>query len=159
MLLMGCLAVLTLFSCVGCGELKGKFYSLEQAYEQGFIDEEDVKHILYFSFGEVLDENKDEIEFTPSVSLKATNQRTEELLKKALYKQYPSGFRDSIRKKGEKYVLKSFQAKCHGEYKGYYLVTFTSPFWLFTTDIRFRGAAGYYYFDDDLVFRIFAPKQ
>jgi len=57
MLLMGCLAVLTLFSFVGCGEkepqvtvspAKGIFYTLEEAYENGWLTKKDLKSIAYY---------------------------------------------------------------------------------------------------------------
>ena len=45
-----CLAVLTLFSFVGCG-VYGEFYNLDEAYNNGWITFEDLKSIAYYNQG------------------------------------------------------------------------------------------------------------
>ena len=55
-----CLAVLTLFSCAGCGEGEpqaivppptGVFYTLKEAYDSGWLTKKDVRSIVYYYQG------------------------------------------------------------------------------------------------------------
>ena len=184
-----CLALLTLFSFVGCGkneaeELKkqiaelnqtveeleeqlqteknnnagishGFYYTIEEAYTYGYLSEDDIKHIIYLAFGRVLNQDGEEIAFSPSKSLNAVNKKQEDALKKLYAKNYLTSFWKNGETNDEKSVLERFTLECHGEYKGVYPVTLNSEEWVFPMGVRLFGAAGYYYVGGEFRFAIF----
>ena len=87
MLLSICLAVLTLFSFVGCGN-EGTMVTLSKAYSLQWLTREDFMNISYYRHGSVWiyqNGKKQEIDFQPTVEKSEMNERLERQSKRSIY--------------------------------------------------------------------------
>ena len=107
---------------------KGAFYSLQEAYEKGFLTREDLRHIAYFKDGK-LEELRGEtivsVEFTPKTPKPMLDEKTEEYLKRAYYQKNEKLFK-SIEKYG--YSISDIIFTIYlGKYNDCYVVEMKSP--------------------------------
>lgn len=124
------LCFITLFFCAGCGKKEEKYadYSLKEAYEQGFLTDDDLMHISYFLYGEVkrIDEqgNAQTVEFTPSRELSALSKKQETAMKKSYRSNHLDDFVIDLGNGTTKnYGIEIIElGNFLGNYNGYYVV-------------------------------------
>ena len=124
------LCFITLFFCAGCGKKEEKYadYSLKEAYEQGFLTDDDLMHISYFLYGEVkrIDEqgNAQTVEFTPSRELSALSKKQETAMKKSYRSNHLDDFVIDLGNGTTKnYGIEIIEFITFlGNYNGYYVV-------------------------------------
>jgi len=90
MLLTGCLALMTLFSFVGCGN-EGTMVTLSKAYSLQWLTREDFMNISYYRHGSVWvyqNGEKQEINFQPTVEKPEMNERLERRCKRVIYEEH-----------------------------------------------------------------------
>lgn len=123
--------------------IAGEFYTLQEAYDSNLITVNDLMHISYYQSGEVYKveqgadyhdpENRQKIDFTPTVALPVLDSETEEHIKKAFYYKNIYLFKNSENtiKKYEKDILKII---CFlGNYNENYVVQIDSDEWIHGT--------------------------
>lgn len=118
-------------SCA-CYKNEGKFYSIDEAYESGWITQNDIKEICYNKFGEVwIGENEDyktwvRIEYTPVGIPSHIDKKTESIIKKSYYELNKSKFfeKDGKRIGGINDII----VECYGIYKDTYILCISCPF-------------------------------
>jgi len=62
----------------------GKMYTLQEAYDLGFLTTEDLMDISYHRHGVVLNEDYEEIEYTPTKTPETLSPKTENEIKRAV---------------------------------------------------------------------------
>jgi len=114
-----CLAVLTLFSFVGCGK-EGRLYSFKEAYERELLTKEDFMNIAYYRHGKVTvqeDGAEKEIDFQPTIEQSEMSDRLEKILKAAISQAYQET--GSSREEDDVTIIQYF-----GVYNGSYAVEY-----------------------------------
>lgn len=127
----------------GCGEQERRkeaesgFYTLEEAYDSGYLLRDDLMHIAYFRSGEVytLPERSDDysaakkLNFVPATEPGEPDEDIENEIKRAYYALHTESF------EGNPYSDELLEINFYGQYGNLYAVTIESPLWNYTTDI------------------------
>ncbi len=154
------LLVVVLFSLLSaCNNSQSKLYSLNEAYDLGWITQDNIMEVCYNRFGEVWigeDENYDtwvKIEYTPNNSIINLDKKEEEAIKETYYKLNKSKFFD---KQGNSIGgINDIFVNFFGVYNNAYIVTITCSLWDLGTAVTPKVLAGVAWWESDSGFIVY----
>ena len=138
------LAVVTVFGVAGCNkkpaekspeeeESMGTFYTLQEAYDKGYLTKTDIKDICYYRFGEVWEgedlksENWIKVEYTPTQSLTDLDKKIEMAIKVTYYTLNEDLFyNQNVGKIGD---INDLTVRFFGEFSNSYVVIVDCSLW------------------------------
>lgn len=120
-----------------------KIYSLQQAYESGFLTKEDIKAIGFYTSGEIYQvaddcqdktnaDNWQKLDYTPEQPRPTATPELENDIKSAYYYIYNRMFQDGDVRYGKDILKVTYL----GSYNGYYVAQVTSDKWLYPAYIQ-----------------------
>ncbi len=156
--LLAILLTLTTLGCLGLSGCKkrqaiGKFYTLQEAFDQGFLTENDLKSIAYYNNGG-RENNEDKIEedFVPQPLNPKTIPADIQKSIKSDYIYYNEKLDNKT--KDSEVTIKHY----YGKYNDSYVVTLNGPF-LYTADERTFAVNGYNFYYTQEEFKVWRNKK
>lgn len=142
------------------GSYRGKFYSLEYAFDNGFISEEQIQYVAYHAYGKVSTVAPDEEDWRNSEKwiekeLDYVPDRTlsEDAVRYIKYAYYYRDF--TLCEEGA--TIDDLNLKYYGRYNAkYYVVTIDSNLWSYPAVINISRYGNTLLFDSGPYFQVFA---
>ena len=104
--------------------ITGTFYSLKEAYDNGWLTREDIMHIAYFRSGSVGEYDEDynvkKVDFKPTMEKPVLSERLEADIKESYYKLHKDEFDSKGYDKAE--ALQKLKIQYLGQYKDSHVV-------------------------------------
>lgn len=158
--LLGLVAFL-LFLC-GCNKDVGTFYSLDEAYENGWLTKDDLMEICYYRFGEVyIGESTDSdtwvrYEYNSQNTLSELDKTVENNIKEAYYSLHKSDFfdRDGKSLGG----IDNLSVQYCGMYNNSYVVVIECSLWDTGDDATPRHLSGVAWWETGDGFLVYRDK-
>ena len=155
--LLAILLTLTTLGCLGLSGCKkrqaiGKFYTLQEAYELGFLSENDLKSIAYYNNGgRANNENKIEEDFVPDPLNPKTIPADIQKNIKSDYIYYNESLDNKTKESEVK--IKYY----YGKYNNCYIVILQGPF-SYTADDRYFSVCGYTFYYTQSEYKVWRKK-
>lgn len=156
------LAIVTVFCVAGCNTVTGTFYTLQEAYEYGYLTKMDIKDICYYRFGEVWEgedlnsEKWVKVENTSTQSSSDLDKKIENKIKKTYYKLNEDRFYS--KNEGKIGGVDDLTVRFFGEFNNSYVVVIDCSLWNYGASVTPMLVAGIAWWESGEGFKVFRTE-